>query len=405
MNFFEKSIPFLLLPILTRELSIEDVGLYVLYQTIIEVIMPIMTLNIDNTILLYFYNLSKKQFKDFFANGIIVFVSIFLIVLGCFYLFKDPIGEMISFPPKWFVITGLVVFFRFLNQNRQSLWRINYKIKNYSLFTVGLSIVNNLTGLLLVLYSDFGWTGMIVGHLTGHLIFGCFSAFTFYKEGLLKLKERIYSKEILKVSYPIALHRLGIWLGSSSNKMIIAGIMGTYATGSYGVGAVFAGVVTITEDAVSKAIIPHIYEKLRKKDEAENRSIVSLSYKIYILLLGVSISVFFVGTFGMDIIFGEDYGDSKIILLPIIISAYFKGLYKLHVHYIFFTKKTLKVTKITFSTGIFNLILSYFLVVNYGLIGAAYSLLIVNFIQYLLSFYVGNKLMPMPWFNKLKERS
>ena len=82
----------------------------------------------------------------------------------------------------------------------------------------------------------------------------------------------------------------------------------------------------------------------------------------------------------------------------LIIAALFKGFYKLHVHYILFTKKTTQLTKITFFTGLINLGLSYVLILNFGLIGAAYSLVIINFLQYVLSFNIGNKLVPMPWF-------
>ena len=81
-----------------------------------------------------------------------------------------------------------------------------------------------------------------------------------------------------------------------------------------------------------------------------------------------------------------------------IIAALIKGFYKLHVHYILFTKKTTKLTKITFFTGLINLGLSYVFILNFGLIGAAYSLVIINFLQYVLSFNIGNKLIPMPWF-------
>ena len=43
-NIIEKAIPFLILPIITRTLSKEDVGLYILFQALIEVLIPIMTL-------------------------------------------------------------------------------------------------------------------------------------------------------------------------------------------------------------------------------------------------------------------------------------------------------------------------------------------------------------------------
>lgn len=399
LNFTEKALPFLVFPILTRNLSIEDLGLFVLYLAIIEILMPILTLNIDNAILINFYKLDLEHFKKYFSSGLILFVFFYLFMFISIFIFKDIISEFTQFPSIWIVVIGLIVFFRFLVQNRQNLWRLNYELKKYSKFTIGISIVNNLVGLALVLYSDFGWAGMIVGHLVGYFLFGTFALFSFFNEKWFTFTtDRLFIKDILKVSVPIAIHRLGIWLGSTGNKIIISTIIGTAATGSYGLGAVFASVIVILEDSLSKAIIPHIYEKLKKNSNDEKRLVVKMSYNIYMFLIIISVLVYLVGYNLMDFIFGVQLNETKSLLLPLIIAALFKGFYKLHVHYILFTKKTTQLTKITFFTGLINLGLSYVLILNFGLIGAAYSLVIINFLQYVLSFNIGNKLVPMPWF-------
>ena len=402
LNFLEKALPFLVFPILTRTLSIEDVGMFVLYQTLIEILMPILTLSIDNTILLNYYKLELTDFKKYFSNGIFVFFIVFVLVFIFILSFRFPLAQQINFSPFWLPFVVIMIFFRFFTQNRQNIWRIQYNIKNYSKFTLSISLLNNLLGIGLVLFTDIGWAGMIIGHFVGYVIFGTYAMYTFFYEGFIVFHKATsdYVKDILKISCPIALHRFGIWLGSTANKLIIAAILGTAATGSYGVGAIFATIIAILEDAISKAIIPHIYKKL-KDDKIEDKvSIVSLSYKIYAVLLLMSIIVFIIGYYFTDVIFGKAFLDTRYLLFPLILAAFFKGLYKLHVHYIFFTKKTIQVTKITFTIGVINIFLSYILIVKFGLIGAAYSLLIISVLQYILSFYVGNKLIPMPWFKK-----
>ena len=143
LNFTEKALPFLVFPILTRNLSIEDLGLFVLYLAIIEILMPILTLNIDNAILINFYKLDLEHFKKYFSSGLILFVFFYLFMFISIFIFKDIISEFTQFPSIWIVVIGLIVFFRFLVQNRQNLWRLNYELKKYSKFTIGISIVNN----------------------------------------------------------------------------------------------------------------------------------------------------------------------------------------------------------------------------------------------------------------------
>ena len=79
INFIEKALPFLVFPILTRKLSIEDVGLFVLYQSLIEILMPILTLSIDNSIILNYYKLELKEFKKYFSNAIFVYIVVFVL--------------------------------------------------------------------------------------------------------------------------------------------------------------------------------------------------------------------------------------------------------------------------------------------------------------------------------------
>lgn len=406
LNFLEKALPFLVLPILTRTLSIEDVGMFILYQALIEILMPILTLSIDNTILLNYYKLESIYFKRYFTQSVLVFFILFFVSFVFILAFRTLLSQYINFPSFWLPFIIACIFFRFFTQNRQNIWRVQYNIKNYSRFTILLSLLNNLLGIGLVLFTDIGWPGMIIGHLFGYAILGCYAIFTFFKQGFISINKLSsdYINDILKVSYPISLHRLGIWLGSSANKMIIAAILGAAATGSYGIGAVFATIVTMLEDSISKAVIPHFYEKLKSDKYQEKQSIVGLSYKIYAFLLLVSIMVYLIGYLFTDIIFGKQFLDTRALLLPLILAAFFKGLYKLHVHYIFFTKRTMQVTKITFTIGVINIFLSYMLIIKFGLIGAAYSLLIISICQYILTFYVGNKLIPMPWFKRISAR-
>jgi len=156
--------------------------------------------------------------------------------------------------------------------------------------------------------------------------------------------------------------------------------------------------VTLIEDAFTKAFVPHLFDKLKNIIEDKKNEIVKLSYFVYVFLIVISLGIFIIGYFSVGLIFGQQYLDTREFILPLVLAAMFKGFYKLHVNYIMFTKKTYKITQITFTTGILNITLAYFMIQQFGLLGAAYSMLIITFLQYVFSFYVGNKLIPMPWF-------
>jgi Na+-driven multidrug efflux pump len=54
-------------------------------------------------------------------------------------------------------------------------------------------------------------------------------------------------------------------------------------------------------------------------------------------------------------------------------------------------------------TAIINIPLAYFLISAYGILGGAYSLLIVNFMYYILALYFSNRLVKMNWLENLKK--
>jgi O-antigen/teichoic acid export membrane protein len=404
LNVTEKAIPFLILPIITRVLSKEEVGLYIIYQAIIEILIPALTLNIGSSVLLNYYKVEKEEFKKYLSNGLLLFLPIFIFSTILIYIYNEPISQWTNFPANWLNILCFIVFARFITELRQNIWRVEYKIKKYGYFTIGISVIKNGLGLVFLFFTSLGWEGLILGHLIGYWLFAGIACYTFIKEKLLQFSlVPSYIKDAFLVGYPLALHKLGLWAGNAANRVIIAGVLGTAATGSYGIGASFAVLVTVVEDAFNKAYVPYLFDRLKEIDKHEKSEIVKLSYYVYIFLILITVVFFIIGYFCVGFIFGIEYLSTREFILPLLLAAMFKGFYKLHVNYIMFTKKTLNITQITISTGIINIVLAYFMTLGYGIIGAAYSLLIMSILQYILTFYVGNKLIPMPWFKSYNK--
>ncbi len=395
--------PFIVLPLLTNYLNKESIGLYVLYQSILEFLLPILTLSIANSFLINYYKINGDEFKIYFSNGLRLLGIGYVILYFILYLCSDFVALKISFPSKWILITGIIVFFRFFNQVRLDLFRFNFKIRLYGIYTLSLSILNNVLGLYFVFNTYLGWTGMILGHLIGNSIISIISIISFWKEGLIvSVVNKGYIRDISKISIPIVFHRFGIWLSSAANKMIISILLGVAATASFGIGFIFATIVTVLGDALSKAFIPHIYKKLENKDN--KRGIVKITYFIYLILIIFTMFSYGIGILAINYYFGIDYIDCLDFILPLVLAAMVKSFYSLHVSYIFYTKQTKRVTQITFTSGLISVILSYFMIKSLGLVGAAYSILIINIIQYIYTFNIGNRLVPMPWLLFVKNK-
>ena len=83
-NLFDKIIPFLLLPFITRALSVEGYGIYVLFQSLVGFLLPFVTLNTDASILINYFKVDKQKFPSYLSNGVLVLIINFIIlVLQC----------------------------------------------------------------------------------------------------------------------------------------------------------------------------------------------------------------------------------------------------------------------------------------------------------------------------------
>ena len=51
------------------------------------------------------------------------------------------------------------------------------------------------------------------------------------------------------------------------------------------------------------------------------------------------------------------------------------------------------------TTGLLNIALSYLFIEMYGVMGGALSLCVINFVGYLISWYIGNRVYPMKWIS------
>lgn len=279
------------------------------------------------------------------------------------------------------------------------MFQVKKQPKYYGIYSLSQSITKNGLMLLFVVFFDMKWDGMILGYIIGYFLFFLISIFLFNKTRLFtKSINKEFIIDNIKVGFPLSLHLASGWLSSSATRIIVSSLLGTAATGSFGIGATIGMVVLFIQDSFNKAFIPFLFEKLNNFNIEIEKQLIRLTYiyNISLLLFSLIIGVF--GYFFLETIFGVAYSEGKVVVLFIALAHAFNGMYKMHVNYIFFVKKTHLIFIISTTTGSLNIILSYLFINSWGLIGAAISLCVINIVGYLLAWYIGNRVYPMNWF-------
>src|SRR6056297_1799809 len=147
----DKIIPFLLLPIITRVLKPEEYGVFVLFQALAGIALPLMTLSVDSSILLNYYKVKKEQFKNYFSSGYLLLIISSVLIFLILVTIKVPISNLTDFPAEWVISILILCFLQFHSNLALNLFQVKKQPKYYGIYSVSLTVTKNLAVLFLVL--------------------------------------------------------------------------------------------------------------------------------------------------------------------------------------------------------------------------------------------------------------
>src|SRR5690606_12715972 len=124
-------------------------------------------------------------------------------------------------------------------------------------------------------------------------------------------------------------------------------------------------------DAVNKAYIPWLYERLQRDQMAEKRQIVRYTYIYFGICLVLAGLGFVCGPFFIRLLAGEQYAAAGEVIGWLVLGQSLSGMYLMVTNYIFFSKRTAMLSLATITSGLLNVGLLLLLIEPLGLLGAA----------------------------------
>ena len=397
-NALNGLIPFILLPILTTYLSPSDYGIVSLFQTTLEFAIPMIGLSMGFNIDQLFFKVSKQELAATLGNmifllGFTVFIVTILIYLGTFFSFFSFTGLQ----NNWLIIIPLMAGFSTLNTFNLILLRNKDSVFKYGLWQIGLTAINLGLSLLFVISFAYGWEGRALGIVVATVVIGLLSLLNIYKMGYLNFA---YNKEkftsVLKFCFPLLLQGFGTFAIFQSNRYFINLNSGTSAVGIFSVASAFAAIMGIFQDAVVKTINPWFYKNLNQLNDEIKNKIVKMNLVIFIFLISFSVLIYFGSILLIKLMVDEQYHDATSLVFLLTLASAFNGMYRISSNYFINLSKTKLLSNLTGFTSILCIILNYFLIQKYSVLGASYALCIGLFIQFVLTFIIAQIIFPLP---------
>ena len=402
-NILNASIPFVLLPILTRYLSPAEYGKVAIFQTAIAALGGFVGLNVVGAAGRKYYDsqTTTTELRLFIASCLQILAVSSVAILGLIFIFRSQLAHWLGLEPTWILLAVAVAAMTVLVQIRLGQWQVRKSARHYGALQISHSLLNMLLSLWLVIVLTQGVEGRLLAQTASVVVAALVALLLLKRDGLLRffVWKPEYLKEALAFGVPLIPHVAGLFLLSSVDRIVINTELGLAEAGIYMVAVQLASAMAIVFDSVNNAYVPWLFERLNRNQPHEMRQIVRFTYAWFALVLCIAAMVFLGGPLLITMIAGSQYARAGEVIGWLALGQAFGGMYLMVTNYIFYSKRTGLLSIATLMSGALNITLLVFLIRLIGLPGAAMAYCITMAVRFLLTWWVAQVRHPMPWFS------
>lgn len=386
-NFLVALNTIFLIPILTKNLSANDYGIWIQVLTTFYLITSVSNLGFPYTMIRFVSaeNEKNKIQNSFYSMAFFLLLIGLLISIIIFIFSKGIALSLFNGNEDVVKIISFLIFFGTINSLLIDFFVAIGEMKKYSF----LLLFQTYFMLVLVSYLAFSGhnvtfitIGFLISQITMFVLMGCLV----YKEIGFKIPEFDKIKEYLNFSLPIIPNNLSTWIVESSDKYIIALILGTAFVAYYSPGYTIGMAILLFSTPLSiilSSILPKFYEE-GKMDEIMQFIYYSLKY-----FLLIAIPLFFILSFLSKpillILTTNEIAANGYLVTPFVaLSAILFGSYGIIMNLFLLQKKTKIIGGIWTLAALISL-LNIFLVPFFGILAAA----IITLFSYLTAFLIS----------------
>jgi O-antigen/teichoic acid export membrane protein len=394
------------MPYLTNNLTTKEYGIISIFSIIQLFLLPIIGFSSIAAVQRQYFN-KQINFSKYIGNSIILlFFSIFL-VLFVFIIFSQTILNFINLSFFWFFMVVLTTIMQYVLMLRLVIFQVSQKSISFLYFNLLGLFLNIFMTWIFISKLNLGMDGRLFAIIFSTFILSLISIFSLCNEHLINLQvDKTYLRDAFIYSAPLIFHSISGAIIGLSDRFLISNLIGMDETGIYSVAFQISASINLLSTAINNAYVPRLFKSLDNFN-VNKKEIVKFTYYWYGLLTsGFLVYMTFQDFFHrilMLFISKKYYGVFD--LLPyLLLATIFNSFYLTVVNYLFYMKKTLVITIITVILSVFNILLTYFFLNWFGLVGAAYSMSITYCLLFAIIFIVVYIKFPLPWFYFMRKK-
>ena len=395
-------LPLITLPIFTRILTTDDYGVLAL-----GLAFAIFANGIVNfgTTLAYERNFfecakDKKKLSQLFYSCLLFLNANFLFIAVLTFIFKENISYLFtrSYDYGLFFFLAFIAqyFFLTLTKNYFTFLRNSYRSFDYAKYTILSSLLYFFFSLFFIVYLKTGVVGIIYSQIiTGFCLFVIMSLIIFRE---LKFSfDKTLIIDVLKISYPLT-PRIFIGVLNNQFSIYMVGLLANIGgAGVYNLAQKFSNLMFSLTTALENVFNPKIYDFIFNNKEKYSDEI------------GKYITPFFYYSVLLSIVIAYSSEEFIYYLIPVNFHPAINVIYILAIYIctLFFgkiisiqflyKKKTFIISLVSLLTLSLNIIINIPLILNFGIMGAAYGTVLASIISLGVSMNIAQRYFYIKW--------
>ena len=379
-TFIPKAITFFLVPLYTNYMSTSEYGVVDIVTTTISVLVPLLTLDIADSVLRS--TIENKKNNNPYSFGLKMLNNATLIVIGVVI-----VNKLCGFfeVADWLILLFTIQFYL------TGLYGINIsylRATDRIMLLVTTSIINTctqvLSNIILLVILRMGLNGFLLSNIisltvVNAIILISINIVHIYDYKRVSLNEK---KEMISYSVPLIASSLAWWVNSASDRYFITWFRGLSDNGVYSAAYKIPTILQLAQSVFSQAWLLTIYKEYDKPDGNE---FISRVYDLYNSAMCISCSLLiFMDIPLANFLYAKDFHEAWKYVPVLLISVVFIANAGFFETIITLLKQSNVIAKTAIVGALVNLILNYVLILNIGTMGAAVATALGYFVMFIL---------------------
>tara|TARA_B100000989_G_C19530440_1_gene469420 strand:- start:3947 stop:5251 length:1305 start_codon:yes stop_codon:yes gene_type:complete len=394
-SVLEKALPFILLPFLTRILTVDEYGLIAMFSTLVAMYSLAGSTGLHGFIRVIYHKVEVNKFKQYVGISFSIAIFLYILVVIFTVVFNPVLEKITGLYFNFLFLALLVSVAMFVINMRLVIYQTSRNPYEFAKLQLLKLVLEGMFVLILIFYLEGGGKERVYSMVLACVIAALLSLVSLSKDSMLNLSwDNSYAKHIMGFVFPALPHSLILSSVFVIDKVVLSSFVGLSMVGEVAVALSLAMPMLVIAESFNRAFMPWSFDKLQK---SKFEQVVGGSYFLLIIMFILSIAYSFFLIVFFDYLVGDDFLNTLVPTLILVWAGWLKLAYYLAAKGLLFIERVGVISYISFISSVVYFILLLANIETITLIDFSCYVLSFHFMMAFGVFLLSQKLFPQPW--------